>query len=314
MPEFGEVKAVALRDVWPSEPRDFTPWLAENIERLSEALGMDLEVATTEAEVGNFSLDLLAKDLGSGRHVAIENQFGPTDHDHLGKLITYAAGLDAGAAIWISETVREEHRQSLEWLNRRTDTDTHFFAVEVEVFRVDTSRPAVRFKTVVYPNEWQRAARASAERQPSPRAEAYRHYFQILIDDLREKHGFTRARAGQPQNWYVFPSGTQGVVYGTSFAQGGRVRVELYIDRGDADQNKTLFDRFFTERSAIEQELGEPLEWEPLDDRRACRIAIYRNGSIEEPESKLVEIRQWAIDHLLLLKRVLGPRLKRLST
>ena len=124
MPDFGELKAVNIRGLWPNEARDFTPWLAENIERLGEALGMDLEIAAREADVGDFSLDLLAKDLGSGRHVVIENQFGATNHDHLGTLLTYAAGVDAVAVIWLTETVRDEHKQALEWLNRRTDAES----------------------------------------------------------------------------------------------------------------------------------------------------------------------------------------------
>lgn len=270
---------------------------------------MDLEVAAREADVGDFSLDLLAKDLGTGRHVVIENQFGATNHDHLGKLITYAAGIDAAAIIWCTEAVRDEHRQALEWLNRRTNAEIHFFAVVVEVMRIDQSRPAVTFKPVVFPNEWQRVTRETAERQSSPRAEAYRRYFQVLIDELREKHRFTGARVAQPQNWYLFPSGVQGVNYGTSFAQGGRVRAELYIDQGDAERNKALFDLLLGQKGEIEREFQEALEWERLDVRRASRIAAYREGTIEQSEEKLAEIRSWAIDRLLRLKRILGPRL-----
>lgn len=309
MPDFGELKPVDIRGLWPNEARDFTPWLVDNIERLGTALGMDLEVAGREVDVGDFALDLLAKDLGTGRHVVIENQFGATNHDHLGKLITYAAGIDATAIIWLTEAVRDEHRQALEWLNRRTDAEIHFFAVVVEVIRIDQSRPAVTFKPVVFPNEWQRVTRETAERQSSPRAEAYRRYFQILIDELRERHRFTGARVGQPQSWYLFPSGVQGANYGTSFAQGGRVRAELYIDQGDAERNKALFDSLLAQKGEIEREFQEALGWERLDDRRASRIAAYREGTIEQTEEKLAEIRSWAIDRLLRLKRILGPRL-----
>jgi len=311
MPEFGELKSVDIREVWTNEARAFTPWLAENIDRLGEALGMDLEVVAREADIGDFSLDLLAKDLGTGRHVVIENQFGATDHGHLGKLITYAAGVDAAAVVWLTETVRDEHRQALEWLNRRTDSEIHFFAVGVEVVQIDQSRPAVLFKPVVFPNEWQRATRESAERQASPRGEAYQRYFQVLIDELREKHRFTGARAAQPQSWYAFSSGVQGFTYGTSFAQGGRVRAELYIDQGDGDRNKGLFDSLLKQKEPIEQEFMGPLEWDRLDGRQACRVAVYRDGSIDMPEEALAEIRAWAVETLLRLKRVFGPRLSR---
>src|SRR5580704_11714113 len=202
----GELKRIKPKEVWPDEARNFTPWLAENLSRLGEVLGMDLELTVREAPIGDFSCDLLVRDLGTGRIVIIENQFGSTDHDHLGKTLTYAAGLEAEAVIWIAEKIREEHRQALEWLNRHTDTEVRFFAVTVELLQIDTSRPAVDFKPVVFPNEWQRGTRDSAER-PSPRGEAYRLYFQSLIDELREKHHFTNARVGQPQNWYTFSSG-----------------------------------------------------------------------------------------------------------
>ncbi len=278
MPEFGELRPVDIRELWPNEAHHFTPWLAENIERLGDAVGMDLEIVAREADVGDFSLDLLAKDLGSSRNVVIENQFGATDHDHLGKLITYAAGVDAVAVIWLTETVREEHREAIEWLNRRTDADLHFFAVTVGAVRIDQSRPAFQFKLVASPNEWQRSARETADRQTSERGEAYRQYFQSLIDELRETHRFTGARTAQPQNWYSFPSGFQGLSYSTSFAKKGRVRAELYVDQGDTERNKFLFDSLQAHQGAIEQQFGEPLKWERLDDARASRIAIYREG------------------------------------
>jgi hypothetical protein len=313
MPDLGDLKPVDVRELWPSEARDFTPWLAANIDRLGEALGMDLEITAREAEIGDFSLDVLAKDLGTGRHVVIENQFGATDHDHLGKVITYAAGVDAAAVIWLTESVRDEHRQALEWLNRRAGAEIRFFAVAIEVVRIDESRPAVIFKPIVSPNEWQTVTREAVERQTSPRAEAYRRYFQVLIDELREKHRFTGARVGQPQSWYLFPSGVQGVNYGTSFARGGRVRAEVFIDQGEPERNKALFDSLFVQNVAIEREFGESLEWERLDDRRASRVATYRVGNIEQSEEELANIRNWAIDRLLRLKQVFGPRLARVT-
>jgi hypothetical protein len=310
MPDFGVLATVPLRSVWANEARDFTPWLAENIGALGEALGMDLELVQREAEIGDFSLDLLAKDLSTGRHVVVENQFGATNHDHLGKLLTYAAGVDASAVVWIAESIRDEHRQAIEWLNRRTDTGLHFFAVVVEVLRIDSSRPAAVFKSVVAPNEWQETARETTERQTSPKSEAYRRFFQSLIDELRERHRFTGARAGQPQNWYSFSSGMPGITYGMSFAQDGRARTEVYIDQGDADANKHAFDTLLEDRKSIEAALGETLEWERLDNRRASRVALYRLGSIESSEEELGDVRAWAVERLLKLKEVLGPRVR----
>jgi hypothetical protein len=189
-----------------------------------------------------------------------------------------------------------------------------FFAIVLEVLQIDESQPAFTFRLVVFPNKWQKATRGVRVDRPSPRGEVYRDYFQKLIDELREKHKFTGARVAQPQNWYTFASGYSGAAYGSSFAQGGRVRVELYIDEGDYDQNKKLFDWLEARKGIIEQSFGEKLEWERLDDRRASRVAVYQPGDITSDEAQLGEIRSWPIDRLLKFKAVFMPLLKEYST
>ncbi len=308
--KLGNLKRVSPREVWPSEARDFTPWLSENIRELGNTLGMDLEVVETEAAVGEFSVDILARDLATGMDVIVENQFGSTDHDHLGKLLTYAGGFDAFALVWIAESVRDEHRQALEWLNDRTDDRTSAFALELEVLQIEDSPRAFNFKPVVVPNKWQKTAKAASQGNVSPKGEAYKNYFQKLIDELRDVHHFTGAKVAFAQNWYSFASGISGITYGTPFVQGDRVRVELYIDLGDAEANKKLFDWLLSRRTEIETKAGMPLEWERLDDRQASRIAVYRAGNISNDEQTLTEIRSWAIKNLLLFKKVFGPLLK----
>ncbi len=308
---FGKLKKVPLREMWSHEASNFTPWLAANIEELGLAIGMELELVEREASVGDFSLDLLAKDLGSTKTVIIENQLTQTDHDHLGKLLTYAAGFSASIVIWISESIREEHRQALDWLNQRTDSDTFFFGVVVEVIKIDESKPAFNFKIVASPNEWQKSKSFRTPRASiSTKGEKYRTYFQSLIDELREKHHFTGAKAGQPQNWYSFSSGISGITYGANFSQGGKARTEVYIDLGDQDKNKQVFDLLQQESTQIETELGDDVSWERLDDKRASRLAIYINGNIEDSDAELEIIKTWHIDKLLKLKNHLGNRLK----
>ena len=304
MQELGQLEKVDVRKIWPNEATDFTPWLAENISLLGNALGMELEVEDLEASVGDFSLDLQARDLGRNLPVIIENQLTDTDHDHLGKLLTYAAGFDAGVVIWLAKSIREEHRQALDWLNQRTIEDTEFFGVVVQVLKIGDSKPAVDFRMVAFPNEWRKGKTVT---RISPKMEAYRNFFQKLIDILREEHRFTNARVGQPQSWYTFSSGISGLLYGACFSLGKRIRTELYIDRGDGDTNKEIFDRLHEHKQAIQEELGEALEWERLDDKRASRIAVYRDGSIENDDAKLEELRNWAVDRLLKFKEIFGP-------
>lgn len=308
--QFGKIEKVDLRDIWPMEAKDFTPWLADNIGALGEALGMELELEDTEAAVGDFSLDLIARDLGTGHTVVIENQLTPTDHGHLGKLLTYAAGFSASTVVWIAEVLRDEHRQALEWLNQRTDEGTLFFGVVVDVFKIDDSKPAYSFKPVVSPSEWQKTKGGQISGKVSAKGAAYRNYFQSLIDELRNKYKFTNAKIAQPQNWYSFSSGIQGILYSTVFSQGGKAKTEVYLDRGDQEINKTLFDKLWEKEEEINKEFGSQLEWERLDEKRASRIAIYRDGVIDSSDSELEEIRKWHIENLLNFKKVFPAKIK----
>jgi hypothetical protein len=313
MRELGTLTRIDPREVWKNEAADFTPWLAKNLDRLGDVLGLDLELTQQEANVGDFSVDLLARDLGRNRLVIIENQLEQTDHAHLGQIITYAAGRDASVVVWISRHFRDEHRDALDWLNRLHEGQTDFFGVVIELLQVDGSKPALNFRLVAYPNQWSRESSSTPAGELSPKRVAYQTFFQGLLDELREKHKFTNARAAQPQNWYTFSSGVRGFVWSFSFALGGRVRAELYIDTMDADRNEQILESLRQHQTTIERDFGEPLEWESLDERRACRVASYRTGSIEDTSEKLEEIRTWAVDRLLKFKRVFGPRLRDLS-
>ncbi|NQE53172.1 hypothetical protein C5S29_06230, partial [ANME-1 cluster archaeon GoMg3.2] len=126
--DLGNLKKVNIRKKWPDETSDFTPWLAreENMEKLSLALGLELQVENIEVSVGPYSADILAKDVGSDRYVVIENQLRKTNHDHLGKLITYGSVLDASANVWITSEFTEEHKKALDWLNDHTSDEISF--------------------------------------------------------------------------------------------------------------------------------------------------------------------------------------------
>lgn len=308
---FGELKKVPLRTLWPNEANDFTPWLASNIEALGEAIGLELELIEREASVGDFSLDLLAKDLGSSKIAIIENQLTQTDHDHLGKLLTYAAGFNASFIIWVSEAIRDEHRQTLEWLNQRTDPETQFFGVVTEILQIDESKPAYNFKPVVFPNEWQKLKKQKPSQNTSTKGEKYRLYFQTLIDELREKYRFTNAKAGQPQSWYSFSSGVRGISFGANFALGGKARAEIYIDQGDSEINKNIFDELKEKEQNINEQYGSIFNWERLDDKRSCRITLYKDANIEMADSELEQVRQWHIENLLKIKKIFLPLIQK---
>ena len=312
--ELGTIEQVDITDVWPTEDDHFTPWLGENLDKLGSELGLDLELVETEAQVGSFKLDVRANDANTKGAVVIENQFGQTDHLHLGQLITYASGFEAQSVVWIAERFRDRHREALDFLNNRTGEDTQFFGVEIKVWKIGNSNPAPYFNVVVTPNEWRKqTANTVRSGRVSERGERYREFFQQLIDRLRDDHSFTNARIAQPGNWRYFSAGhAQRVQYGATLANRNRARVELYIDNGDKDWNKNKFDVLLEDKEEIERHCAQTLEWERLDTSRASRIAVYTDGSIDDTEERLAEIRAWMVERLLKFKDVFGPRLAEL--
>ena len=303
-----------LREAWPHEANDFTPWLAEHIAELGDALGLELELQEQEAPVGSFSLDLLARESLANNTVIIENQLEPTNHDHLGKLLTYAGGSDANVVVWLAKNFRDEHRQAIDWLNQRTDEDTKFFGVAVELWKIGDSLPAPHFNVVSAPNEWQRETKHSIQdANKSDRNRRYQTFFQELADALRER-GLTNARKAQAASWFSFSSGVGWrVLYGAVFGHQNTARVEVYIRHTEKEWNKELFDQIKEQKETIETELKESLVWQRLDDKTASRISAQRQGSIDDEEEALDELRNWMIGKLEDFKRVFGPRLDELA-
>ena len=321
-PDLGTIARVDPRSVWGSEPHEFTPWLRENIDLLGKALGLEIDAGVQqEVAVGLFSADLLGTDVASNAGILIENQLEATDHDHLGKLLTYAAGLDAGVLVWVSTAMREEHRQALTWLNERSLETTLFFGVEIELLSVDGSKPAPNFKVAVAPNEWQKAGTAArvGRSRTSERNERYKAFWAETIRAVKSRDGsFTAAspERAPAQSWCSFPMGRTGFQDNLSFGweeDGWVMRAELYIDVGDKDQNKAAFDALEEERVSVEAEFGEALLWTRRDDIRASRIYVKRPGSIDASPDELEELRSWAVDRAFKIREALGPRVKGLA-
>jgi hypothetical protein len=154
--QLGKLERVDLRDSWPREDTNLTPWLAKqkNLKLLGASIGMNLERVENESRVGPFRADILCKDTATDSFVLIENQLEPTDHIHLGQLMTYAAGLDTVHIIWVAKSFNDEHRAALDWLNRITMEGFHFFGIEIELWKIGDSLPAPKFNIVCKPNDW----------------------------------------------------------------------------------------------------------------------------------------------------------------
>lgn len=194
MIELGTLKEIKeLREVWPHEAHDFTPWLAKNIGILSETVGIDISIEETESSVGDFNVDIFATDADTGKKVIIENQLEETDHDHLGKLITYASGKAADLVIWLVRKARPEHRAAIEWLNNHTDEGVGFILCEIKVFRIGNSEPAPKFEIIEQPNNWVKEMRktsGSTERKALPKIKDMLEWGVVSAGDILIAKGY----------------------------------------------------------------------------------------------------------------------------
>jgi len=209
----GKLEKVEIRKVWPKEDSNFTPWLAreENIALLSEELNIDLEVQGQEKYVGPFRADILCKDIATSHYVVIENQFGKTDHSHLGQIMTYAAGLEALTIIWIAEKFVDEHRATLDWLNSLTDDSVNFFGIEIELYKIGDSAPAPMFNIVSKPNDWSKSIKRNTSNASFTEKQLLnQEYWQALKNYVeKEKVGYNMQKP-LPQHWSNISIGRSG--------------------------------------------------------------------------------------------------------
>jgi hypothetical protein len=316
--QLGRLQRVELRDIWLSEAVNFTPWLAreENLLLLGETLGIDLELEAQEKPVGPFRADILCKDVGTDSWVLVENQLERTDHTHLGQLLTYASGLEAVTIVWIAARFTEEHRSTLDWLNKITDGSFRFFGLEVELWRIGESPAAPKFNIISKPNNWSKsvahAARAIDEAELSETRLKQRDYWADLHSALNQKKGpISGNRKPQAQSWMSYPIGRTGFSLGAVMVRPKRlVRAELYIS---GDQAKMFQSLLKQQAEAIEEELGYPLVWEELPDRRDARVAVYLYDADPEDPQDWERQHGWMADRLNDLHRVLSQRVRLLT-
>ncbi len=279
--ELSRLTKLPLRTIWKHEAIDFTKWLAsdENLELLSETIGIELLNAQTEVGVGQFHVDILAED-ENGHKVVIENQIEPTNHDHLGKLITYASGLAAEVVIWIVSRAREEHEQAINWLNDNTTERANFFLIEIEAWKIGNSLPAPRFNVIAKPNDWAKTIKQSG---PGNKITEIKLQQQAFFERLRD-YGIANAQnikswqTPRAQHWYTIRIGSsQAKICVTLNSKEPQVGIEIYIN-----DNKDLFHKMLTEKDSIEHKLDMKLEWQELPDKKASRIIVTHAGDFTD--------------------------------
>ena len=316
--KLAKMEKVGIKHVWQYEASDFTPWLAKNISLLSEVIDLSIEQIETEAPVGKYSLDILARDSDSGKYVVIENQYGDTNHDHLGKLLTYAAGYDACAAIWVAESFTDEHRKALDLLNHRTGEDTQFFGVEVEVLKIGDSLPAVNFNLVSGP-----PAGGTTIIVPLTDEQLKNRQFQeMFLEKLRSRLSHRRWKiSNNPYRIIEYASQeipVDGIQYTAFWHTDGTPYFEILINNTkDGAWNAKRFEHLEKDRQDIEEllieaKVEEEVVWNAKWGNRGSRIAIRRVGDVYQEQEEWDEYQNWMLRKYEKFKEVLGPKLAEL--
>ena len=305
MPSIGKLKEVDVRDLWKHEQYDFSKWLAkdENIEYLNEILGLTLVAVDNEVYVGPYRCDLVAKDETSGITVIVENQLEGTNHDHLGKIITYASGLDAKVIVWIVKEAKEEHRAAIEWLNNNTSTDINFFLIEIHAYKIGDSDPAPKFEVVEKPNDFvKRSKTKDREDGEMNKSQAARLYFWEEFNKVVAQRGKPfNIRKATTDHWYDVAVGSSDAhISITLVNKFGNIVVELYISN-----NKALFDKLKAQKDSIESDLGFALDWDRLgEQKKASRIKYYIDGLDFERQDNYPELMNTTIDIAVKMRDV----------
>jgi len=301
-----KLQKIDLRDVWSLEP-DFTNWLAqkENLDLLSEEIGVDIKLIKTEANVGLFKVDILGEEESSGRKIIIENQLEDTNHDHLGKIITYASGYDAEIIIWVVRDVREEHQRAIEWLNEHTDEKTGYFLIKIELWQIEGSNPAPKFDVLVSPNEWAKAIKASpAGGELSDTKLQQLDFWTKFKGSVRAKDTNIRLQTPRPQHWYDVSMGSsEAHVALTINSRENLLGCEIYISK-----NKELFNFLQERKEEIEKEIGEQAEW--VNAAVASRIKIKKRVSDVFSQSEAENYFAWLYERTVLFQKVFGRHLR----
>jgi hypothetical protein len=309
--KLGRLEVVDLRSFWADEAGDFTPWLAqsENLSLLSATLGMELEREGVEVHVGQYKADIVARDISSNARVIIENQLEKTNHDHLGKTLTYASGLDAKVIIWISRKFTDEHRRALDFLNENAAPNLRFFGIEMQLWRIGNSDPAPLFRIVSSPNEYSPTALPTADGGLSETKSLYLDFWTKFQEYCEQQGTLLGLRKPRAQHWFSIAVGRSKFhISLTASIQHQRIGCEIYIRGSNA---KLAFKQLEQQKEAIEAQTG-PLEWQELPQGQDCRIIRYRTNLNLTEVSVWPEAFSWLKQEAERFYKVFSPRIKQL--
>lgn len=307
MANIGKLERVALRELWKHEERGFSAWLERNLDSLSEAIGVSLQDPQRELSAGKFQVDLVAEN-EDGERVIVENQLEATDHDHLGKLLTYLTNLEAKAAVWITSAPRPEHIRAVQWLNETTPDDIAFYLVRIAAYRIAGSDPAPLFTVIVGPSVESKTF-GKQKKELAERHVLRLKFWEQLLARAKSRGVLLHAqRSPSKDSWITAGAGVRsGVSFSYVIWVTEEAAVELYIDTGDKEENKRIFDSLQKNQTAIEAAYGGPLSWERLDDKRAARVrSVLKEGGLID-EAKWPGIQDAMISAMDRLSKAVKP-------
>jgi hypothetical protein len=308
MSKIGKLEPVPIRELWKHEERSFSAWLEENLDVLSEAIGVPLSEPKRECLAGDFQCDLVAEG-GNGDRVIIENQLEATNHDHLGKVLTYITNLDAKAAVWISTAPRPEHIRAVQWLNEITPDNIAFYLVQLAAYRISGNEEAAPLFTVIVGPSAEAKSFGKEKKELAERHVLRLKFWQQLLDRAKQKGFMLHAqRSPTKESWVSAGAGVQaGVNFVYVAWMTDATAVELYIDTGEGDENKRIFDALIAKKGEIEKAFGAPLSWERLDDKRGSRIRyVIKEGGLTD-EFKWMTMQDAMIGAMERLSKALKP-------
>lgn len=307
--KMGKLVEVDIRKLWGHEQYDFSNWLTErdNLELLNETIGLTLSEVEKEVYVGSYRCDLVGKDEVTGEKVIIENQLEASNHDHLGKIITYASGLDAAVIVWIVKEAREEHRSAIEWLNNNTATNINFFLIEIHAYQIGDSLYAPKFEVLEKPNGFIKNAKTQSGSGDYSRSQSERLEFWNAFNEVLVRRGKPfNVRKATTDHWYNVAIGVSGANVSLTLINKERcIGVELYIY-----DDKELFDSLFENKDKIEEKLQLQLDWQRLDEKKASRILYRMPGLNFDDHSNYNELMNEMIDKAVLFISVFKKYVK----
>lgn len=306
--KLGKLTEVNIRDVWAHEQYDFSKWLAstENIKELGDTLNLSLTNIETEKFVGNYRCDILCQDELTGKTVLIENQLEATNHDHLGKIITYASGLDAAVVVWVVADARDEHASAIEWLNKHTDDSVAFFLLEIHAYKIGNSDVAPQFHIVEQPNDFAKTVKELSHRTDLNDVERNRLEFWTQFNDVLEERGkpFNKHKASI-DHWYTVAVGSSQCHISIDLVNKDHfIRVGLWID-----DNKELFDELYAHKAEIESIAGFAMDWDRLNNKKAAVICTTIPNLDFKKQDNYTELMNKSIDLVLTMKKAFEPYL-----